>query len=619
VRVIDLRRMRRRWDRLAAAPEFAELRRVLVRRFETARREFESWRARYLREISYDPRAVDLHHTWLRRDVLAASLAINVLGLALPIMILQVYDRVLREHAETTLAFLAGMVAVAFLLEFALRLLRSAILNEAGARFDHQTTLRGLKRMLAADIETFRQDAAGVHAERFQAIQQVRAFYAQTALLLFTDLPFVFVFFLLMVFIAGWVALVPLFFFGVFSLAAYLLSQAISRANVEHDRADAKRYNFLIETLTGIHTVKGLTLEPLLQRRHERLQKASAESLADITRITGRVQALSMAFGQTATVATVGFGALAVVAGSLSVGGLAATTMLTGRMLQPVLRGISAWARYQAIRVSEQKIRALDAIPGEITGGRALPERIEGAISVQNMSFTYRNATVPTLSNITLAVPARGIIGLTGSTATGKSTLLHLICGLLKPSSGRIRLDGHDLAALDASAVRARVAVLATHATIFRGTLLENLTSFKDGVVRERALELAGVLGLDDYIAALPQGLDTAIGGSDTLVPSGVGKRIAIARALATDPAVILFDNAHTGFDQESDNRLREYLASLRGKRTIVLVTQRPSYLSLCDSLYGLHKGSLIEFDSVQAATAPPPDESEEELQELIA
>jgi ABC-type multidrug transport system fused ATPase/permease subunit len=161
--------------------------------------------------------------------------------------------------------------------------------------------------------------------------------------------------------------------------------------------------------------------------------------------------------------------------------------------------------------------------------------------------------------------------------------------------------------------VRARVAVLATHATIYRGTLLENLTAFKDGAVRERALELARVLGLDDFIAALPHGLDTAIGGSDTLVPSGVAKRIAIVRALAADPAVILFDNAHTGFDQESDNRLKDYLASLKGKRTIVIVTQRPSYLSLCERLYGLRKGSLIEFDSVQAATAPPPEETEEE------
>lgn len=563
--------------------------------------------------------AIDLQRTWLRRDVLAASLAINVLGLALPIMILQVYDRVLREQAQATLAFLAAMVALAFVLEFALRLLRTAILNEAGARFDHQTTLRGLQRMLAADIETFRQDAAGVHAERFQAIQQVRAFYAQTALLLFTDLPFVLVFFLLIVLIAGWVALVPLAFFVAFAYTAFRLSHAISRANVEHDRDDAKRYNFLIETLSGIHTVKGLTLEPLLQRRHERLQKGSAEGLAEITRITGRVQALSMAFGQTATVATVGAGALAVVSGALSVGGLAATTMLTGRMLQPVLRGLSAWARYQAIRVAEKKIEVLDAIPAEVTGRRALPETLSGAVSLRNVTFTYRNATAPTLRDISLEIAPKSIVGLTGATAAGKSTLLQLICGLLKPTAGQVCLDGQDLATLEASAVRARVAVLATHATIFRGTLLENLTGFKDGAIRERALELAGVLGLDDYVAALPQGLDTPIGGGETLVPSGVAKRIAIVRALATDPTVILFDNAHTGFDQESDSRLRAYLSSLIGARTIVLVTQRPSYLSLCDRLYGLRKGALITFDSVQAATAPPPEEDEEVRMERYA
>ncbi len=556
--------------------------------------------------------AAELRGTWVRRDILAASLAINLLGIAFPIMILQVYDRVVRDHALPTLGFLAAFVAIAFLLEFALRVLRSRLLGEVGARFVHKKTMQGLSRILAASTETLRNEAPGNHSDRFQAIQQVRNFYTQTGLLLFADLPFVGVFFVLMVLISGWLALVPLVFFAGMIAVAASLSSTMSTVNDVQDKADAKRYNFLIESLTGIHTVKGLTLEPLLQRRHERLQKASAEGLAQITDLSGKVAAISLVFGQLATVATVAFGALAVVYGSLSIGALAATTILTGRMLQPVLRGLTAWVRYQSVRLAEAKVAALEALPAEEDKELpALPAELRGALSVEHVSISYRGGTQPVLQNASLRIAAGEMIGITGSTATGKSTLIHLLCGLLRPDDGRICIDGEDLRSFDPISLRRRIGVLPTHAVIYRGTILENLTGFKDGEIRDRALTLARELGLDEYLASLPQGLDTFIGGSETLVPTGVAKRIAIVRVLATDPAIILFDNAHAGFDQDSDERLRRYFARCKGQRTIVLISQRPSYLSLCDRLFGLREGAFVPFSSVQDATTPPPAERE--------
>lgn len=539
---------------------------------------------------------IELRQTWLRPEVLWASLGINLLGLALPLVILQIYDRVLRDHALSTLGYLVAMTVVAFVLEFALRILRSSVLSAVGSRYDHRTTVSNLAHLLQVDIQSFKRDTPATHAERFQAIQQVRQFYAQQALLLLTDLPFAIIFLVLIGFIAGWLVLVPLTFFVAFIAAAYVLSRALGAVMDERDQADTKRHNFLIESLTGIKTIKALTLESALQRRHERLQEASADAFARITRITADAQGLSAGFAQAATVATVGFGAIAVVQGGLTVGGLAATTILTGRLLQPVIRGLSTWTRYEAIRIAERKILKLEELPADHRGSAVPRPEVLSALRLRDVSYTYPGKTTPLLSHVDLIVPPRALIGITGPTASGRTTLLNLMAGLLRPSEGSVILDGQSIDAYALSDYRRHVALLSTSPTIYRGTVLENLTAFADGPVRERALQIARLIGLEPYIASLSEGLDTRIGGGDVLVPTGIAQRIAIVRALAQDPRIVLFDNANAGFDQQADEAFKRFLERIKGRRTIVLATDRPSYLALCQKVYVLKAGRLEEM-----------------------
>jgi ATP-binding cassette, subfamily C, bacterial LapB len=526
----------------------------------------------------------------MRRDVMAASLAINVLGLALPIAILQTYDRVMRHHAYSTLIVLTLAVVASFALEFALRVLRTRIMSAEGARYDHRESRRALSRLLATDVESFRKSTPGAHAERFNAIQTVRMFYCQAGALM-ADLPFVFLFVATIGLIAGWMALVPLVLFAGFLAIGVTIGRQLTAESGRREQSDVKRHNFLVESIGGIGTVKSLGLEALMQRRHERLQEDSADAFGAIARMNLQAQSVAGELAQVAAVITVTVGAIAVVNGGLTIGGLAATTILTGRFLQPVLKGLGLWSRYPFIRLAEAKLRGLNELTPQIAGERALPVA-EAPLTLENVSFRYEGAKRNAIDRVSIEVPPGAYIGIAGPISSGRSTLLKLLNGMLTPSEGSIRYDAVPLRLYAPQDLRRQVALMPTSPTIYAGTLLENLTLFEDGPVKRRALALCRILGLEEYVARLSRGLDTPLsGGAD--MPLGIAQRISIVRVLAHDPRIVLFDAANAALDHEADKFLLSFFEHQKGKRAAVFVTDRPSYLRLCDRVYDMADGRL--------------------------
>lgn len=538
-----------------------------------------------------------LHRIWLRADVMAASLAINVLGLALPIAILQMYDRVIRHQSVSTMIVLTLAVLGACALEFALRVMRARIMSAEGARYDHRENCRTLQRVLAADIDAFKKDTPGTHADRFQAIQSVRAFYCQAGGLL-ADVPFIFVFVALIAIIAGWMAVVPLILFGAFGALGLSVARRLMVETGRRELGDVKRHNFLVEAIGGIATVKALGLEAVMQRRHERLQEESADAFGAIARVTAQTQSIASELAQAASVLTVVIGAFAVVNGALTIGGLAATTILTGRLLQPILKGLGLWARYPFIRLAEQKIQRMEQLTLQVSGVQPLPKR-NAELTLERVSFRYAGGERDIVDGLSLVVQPRAYIGITGQTSSGRTTLLKLANGLLTPTSGSIRYDGVSLCVYESQDLRRQIALMPTSPTIYAGTLLENLTLFEDGPVKRRALALCRALGLEDYVAGLNRGLETQLsGGGDT--PAGIAQRISIVRSLARNPRIILFDTANAALDHEADKRLLAYFARRKGRRAAVFVTDRPSYLRMCDTVYEMADGKLkLRMDAV--------------------
>lgn len=543
---------------------------------------------------------------WHRPSVLVASLGINVLALALPIVILQVYDRIIPSQAEGTfLILILGMVAVVTL-DTAFRIFRSAILSWEGARFDHRESLKVMNRILDAKTMAFNDKPTGFYLDRMQSLEKIQEFYSGQSILLMIDLPFVLLFMGLIWVITGPMLLIPTAMLSIFVLLSVISGRKLQEALETRSLMEDRRQNFIIETLQGIHTVKSMAMEAFMMRRYERLQSQSASSVCELSRINSLVQGMGAAISQLAVVGFVGIGAMYVIDGSLSMGALAAGTMLSGRVLQPGLRAMGFWTQFQSLKLATNKVNELFQLPPESTGNIKHEKGVAGSISLRNVHFCYPEMEHTLINGISIEIAPGEAIGITGNNGAGKSTLINLLSGFLSPDEGEVLIDGRKIDAYNLEFLRTEVGILPQRGILFEGTILENMTLYREGEAIEQAIELAQVLGLGEIIARLPKGLDTQVGGAavDTL-SEGVRQKIIIVRALVGNPHIILFDDANANFDIKNDAKLLKLIKRYKGKRTLVIVSHRPSFLRLCDRQFLLQDGELRPRVDTFAASAP--------------
>lgn len=558
------------------------------------------------------PRRLETPKGWGRPDVLTASFSINLLSLALPIVILQVYDRILPNAALTSFAALMLGLCGVVVAEATLRIGRSYVMSWTGARFEHATAVAAFDKILSANVQEFEKEEPGSYLDRLQGLDGLREYYSGQAALVLVDLPYVILYVGLIWFIAGWLVLIPIGLLVVFAVFAMLVGHRMRSAMARRSETDERRYNFIIEALSGIHTIKSMAMEPAMQRRYERLQSQSAEAVYDLSRISSISQGLGSSFGQIAMVAIVCAGSFYVIDNTLTVGALAASTMLTGRALQPILRSMGLWTQFQGIRLARQRLEDVYALPAENRLARkpsadSAPEPFSGRIALDEVSFRYAEGFPLLLDKVSLDIEPGDAIGLTGDNGSGKSTVLSLIMGILRPTGGRILIDGKDTADIDPVTLRSQIGYMPQKGSLFRGTLLDNLTMFRDGEAIERAIDLSRAIGLEDVITRLPRGLDTRLAETSVeTLPDGVRQRIVIVRALIDLPPIILFDNASASLDQVSDRQLATVLERYRGARTMIIVSHRPSLLRLCDRCYRIDEGGFNPFELTASAGLAP-------------
>ncbi|WP_271271806.1 peptidase domain-containing ABC transporter [Aliamphritea hakodatensis] len=532
-----------------------------------------------------------------------SSLAINILALALPTVILQVYDRIIPNQAIGTFIFLIlGMLGVV-IIDTALRIFRSSILSWHGAKFDHRESLKAMNRILDADNQAFEDNTAGYYLDKIQALEQIQEFYSGQSVLLIMDLPFVILFLGLIWVIAGPLVAIPIALLVVFLLVAFVTGRKLRKALETRYTMEDRRQNFIIESLKGIHTIKSMAMEALMLRRYEKLQHQSAESVYELSRVNSIVQGIGATFSQLAVVIFVGVGSLFVIEGDLTVGALAAGTMLSSRVLQPGLKAMGFWTQFQSLQLALEKVNQLYALPTESSGERKNEHGLSGKIELREVSFKYAHQEHELLHDLSLTVEPGQAIGITGNNGTGKSTLISLLSGFTQPNEGQILLDDHPMLNYNTEFLRAQIGIMPQKGVLFEGSILENMTLYREGEALEQALELSKILGLEEIVARLPDGLDTQIGGAavDTL-SEGVRQKIIMVRSLVGHPKIILFDDANANFDIKNDNRLLKVIEQMKGKRTMVIVSHRPSFLRLCDKQYQLENGQLEPYiDPYQA------------------
>jgi ATP-binding cassette subfamily C protein LapB len=548
---------------------------------------------------------------WLPPSIVVGSVAINVLSLAIPLTILQVYDRIVPNQATETLGALTIGLAGVVLLDMLLRLARSWVQTDSACRFGYQAQVGAMDRLLTAEPETYSREGAPAYLKRFEALEHLRDHLAGQGRLIAADLPFAALFLGMIYAIGGDLVFGPLAVLLTMLIAALLLGRQLRRNLTDLADLDDRRYSFLLEILSRVRTVKALALESLMERRYERLLASNAAGTHATVFNAGLAHGFSTTFASLALASVPILGAKAAIEGSLSLGALAGCTLLAGRTVQPVLRALTFWTQVQSLTIARQRYRELAAIPREKTGSQAPGESLQGGIRLEDVHWGAAGQA-DVLAGLYLDIRAGDFVAITGDTGSGKSVLLSLMLGLLKPTAGQVLIDGQRLEAYDLPALRCHIGHLPQRPSLFEGTIMENLTLFRPEQSAS-AMQAARATGLDRQIEHLADGYETLVGDTvGTRLSASLRQQIAITRALVDSPRILLMDDPNAYLDTAADENLKTLLEKLRGHVTIVVVTHRLSLLHAADAVYHLSNGIFgPEFEVLTNDAAEPPVEQD--------
>ncbi len=530
----------------------------------------------------------------MRPDILVASFFLNILSLALPMVLLQVYDRIIPNVALQTLSFLIIGLIIVLIIDVLLRTARSYLSGWVGAKYEHEMGFHAVKKLLRADLQDLEKVSAGVHLDRLSSIDSVRDFYSSQAGLAMVDLPFVLMFLGLLGYIGGSLLVIPVILLIIVSMIAFILGVRLKEALQNDVLWEDRRYSFIIQILSGIHSIKSMAMENLMGRRYEKLLENCSKASYEVIFLSGLSQNIGNIFSQITMVSVATIGSVLVINNQITVGALAASVLLAGRTVQPLLRSLSIWTRFQHIQIANDKLHLINEMKDERPEDTPDLKKIK-TIEMKDFCFRYEEGGPLILNNINLKLNFGDVIGIKGGNGSGKSTLLWALMGGLKPTSGKILINGKKPESYSTDSLRKDIAYLPQKPIMFSGTILDNLTMFKGDEYIDDALKIADMLDLNKILAHMPDGYETIIGDSaQSEIPTGIAQRITIARSLACQPNVILFDEANSGLDSQSDNDLQKLIERLKGTATIVLVSYRPSLLKLANRQYNLENGHLI-------------------------
>ena len=520
-----------------------------------------------------------------------ASFSVNLLALALPLSIMQVYDRIIPNHSSATLAYLFLGLTLVIAIDYVLKTSRSALLSWHATQFGEKVENEAVSRFLRAPNGAFERDPAAVNVSRYAAAAALADYHSGQARLVAIDLPFVGIALIVMTIVGGTMVLVPAVLFFFFAALAIGRARAFRKILDARTAQDNRKYDFIAEVLAGIHTVKVMAMEPQMQRRFERLQQAVAETtMASI--LTGQAnQTSALVYGSVSQLIVVAIGGSQVINDHLTMGALACCTMLSGQILQPLLRAISLWTERESVDHRRAEVRLLLDLPSVEVAPAEHAADVMGDIEFEKVTFRYDAAADFALGVVDLSIRAGTIIGVKGEDGSGRTTLLKLIQGDIEPASGRVTIGGVPTMDANFPAIRSRIAYVGAAPVIFSGTIMDNLTIFSPEK-RDFARKMSQLLGLEATINLLPDGYETMLGrGMGDDLPMSIAQQVNIVRALANRPRVLALDEANMLLDAIAEPALIRALQTLRGHLTVMIVTHRPSLLALCDRLMIVEDG----------------------------
>lgn len=516
--------------------------------------------------------------------IFAASLSLNLLALALPLVVLQVFDRVIPFAATATLFYLFVGLCVVAVLEFALKWARAVLLGGKAEQFETKLCEKFVEATLNADPEEFRKTTPASHLDRLSAISQLRGHYGGQARALSIDLPFTAIFVAMIAMIGGWLVVVPLTSLVLLLLFKTALTRAQSKVFDKRKTLDSRRHSFLVEVLSQIRTLKANTMEAQMQRRYELLQEQTVDISHDVILFSGFSQTFGALFSQMAVAGMGLLGGYLVIAGHIGIAELAACMLLNGRTVQPMLKALSLWAQSESLSMARAKISEACGAP-QRTVEQMQKSAIRGRIEFDELGMRHPDRDEYLFRSVNGEVTQGDCLVLDGHSGSGKSTVMKLLLAELSPTEGHLLIDGEPAAHFAASRGPGGIVYCGENPVTFAGTVLENISSFGDGELIERALKLSEQLGLDKILHRLPMGYNTPIHESKALLNNqNFLQAVTIVRALALRPRILLLNNVTITMDEATQVKLAAVLENLKGHTTIVISSTDGALTQLADT-----------------------------------
>lgn len=530
-------------------------------------------------------------------EVLIASFFLQLFALVTPLFFQVVTDKVLAHRGYTTLDVLVFGLIIVSIFETVLGALRTYVFSHTTNRIDVELGARLFRHLIALPIAYFEARRAGDSVARVRELENIRNFLTSSALTLVIDLGFTFVFLAVMFYYSPFLTWIVVGSFPFYvAISAGVTPIFRERLDKKFDRG-AENQAFLVESVSAIQTLKAMAIEPQMQRRWEEQLAGYVSASFDVLSLGNWASQSVQFISKLVTALTLYFGAHLVIEGNLSVGELIAFNMLAGRVAQPVLRLAQLWQDFHQARVSVARLGdILNAVPEPMFDpSRATLPPIKGEVTFHHVNFRYRPDTSLALQDVSLKVLPGQVIGIVGPSGSGKSTLTKLIQRLYVPEAGRILIDGIDLTVADVAWLRRQIGTVLQENVLFNRTIRENIALADPGMATERVIAAAELAGAHDFILALPDGYSTVVGERGASLSGGQRQRIAIARALVTNPRVLIFDEATSALDYESENIIQRNMRKICAGRTVFIIAHRLSAVRHADRILTIEAGRLVE------------------------
>lgn len=526
--------------------------------------------------------------------VALAAVLINLFGLASALFTMTVYDRVVPNSAYESLLALSIGLAIILIFDFILKLLRAYFVDFAGARIDEEVGENAFLRLLQMRLE-LRKGSVGQLTGMMRELETIRDFFASATLLAIVDVPFIIITLVVVAVIGGWVAAVPALLVPIVIVVGLAAQPALERIAAKAMGQGLQKQSVLIETVGSIEHVKASGANTMLRRRWRAAVRDHARSAMQQRLISSIGTTFATTAGMISYAGVVIVGVFAVADNRLTLGGLIACSILAGRAVAPLAQISQLVGRVSATRTAYRQISQLMDQPLEGPAGEPLRlAKPIGAVELRDISFSYPGSATPSLQNVNLKIEPGEHIALLGRVGSGKSTVARMIVGLYPPQEGMVLVDGIDIAQLDPFSARAHLGAVLQEPALFSGSIRENIVLERPFVDDDEMLRAARVSGADQFVSRISNGYDLKLVDRGEGLSGGQRQSIAIARALAGRPPIMVMDEPTSAMDSQTEADLIDRLGQELAGRTLIVVTHRQSLLKLVNRIVIMDQGRII-------------------------